>query len=546
MPKRSYPQSTTTTLNVGVADAIADDNSVEYNINALNEGEILRISGGEVDGFLLSELTNKSTLVDNDLFLIADSENSYTFKKTAKSSLVPNSFKDASGDTFTINDLTNGELVRIFDGALDGFLLSDLTAKTSLHNNDLILIADSESSYAYKKVTRDNLKFNSIKDGSGTEFTFNTLASGELLRVLGGIIDGFTLDQLTEKAELNDNDLFLIADSEAGYQLKKCTRDNSTFASLEDALGTEWSIGTLSSGDLLKVETSSINGFTLDELIEKSSVHPSDIVLLADYEHLNQMRKVQRRNLIPKWNYFEHDNTNYLPTGADSSNIVEYWNLDATASALTGRKNSTVLTAVGSPSYRAIGGNIQSILFVRGSSQYLLSTAATNMKLTGALTIEFIGILHGVASTMGITSYLRNYSVPTYDYSFGWTTRSGSMVRDMNYYAGNNFINASSLNFAPGSADGQNPIYHYAMTRNASPSTSIKYYINGIQLGTTITAGAAPTSADAGNQEKFTIGCTADHSTYGEMNTMSVIGIRFWNTELSAAQLLESYQIQYR
>jgi hypothetical protein len=87
----------------------------------------------------ISALTAKTTPADNDIILLEDSAAGYAKKKITKANLV-----GAGGDPDAIHDNVAAEI-------------SAITEKTTIVDNDVILIEDSAASYAKKKLKRSNI-----------------------------------------------------------------------------------------------------------------------------------------------------------------------------------------------------------------------------------------------------------------------------------------------------------------------------------------------------------------------------------------------------
>lgn len=278
-------------------------------------------------------------------------------------------------------------------------------------------------------------------------------------------------------------------------------------------------------------------------LPQKTTVNANDRIYIADSENAYSEAYYTRDQLIPRWHYFGISGDD-VPSELSASNIVECWNFGSTGSPLTGIKNNIALTANTTVTHQLADGLIQGILF-DGTTQ-VLWTQDTTLQITGALTVEYLYRAAGGSSNKCYIAWVKVANT-SYSYYIGEPTGSANEAR-ISYYGDSGAVTNSS-EFYGKLQTGCSQVVLLTVTRNASPSTSINYYVNGVYLGTTQTAPASPSTGSGTPGAYNNIFCIGSQTTGSAFSTFMggvVCGVRLWNIQMTAAQVYSSYRRTWR
>lgn len=179
------------------------DRAVKFDSSIIDADTVVDLPDvtATVQGIDIGALPEKTAPVDDDVFIIEDSEDDNKQKKVKKTKVL---------------------------------VINTLAEKTTIADNDLFLIEDSAQSNIRKKVKKSNLvpldTDGTLADNSDTQIpsqkAVKTYADTKISKTTAGEINA-----MTEKTSLASDDLILIEDSANSYAKRKVKRSKFTFSS---------------------------------------------------------------------------------------------------------------------------------------------------------------------------------------------------------------------------------------------------------------------------------------------------------------------------
>jgi len=226
------------------------------------------------------------------------------------------------------------------------------------------------------------------------------------------------------------------------------------------------------------------------------------------------------------------NDTNTSTTTTCSNNIVGYWPLDESSGvAHDSTPDGNNLTNNNTVTYAA--GKINNgANFVRASSQYLSEPNASEvgLKITGNLTVAGWVKFATLPASNNYYGLLNNYQ-NNGGYGFYFANLSGTYSLQSQLYGNVNQGAVQTVAWTPS----VNTWYYVALTYNTSGSNNVKFYVNGVQQGTTQTDTDTALIASDGI---FALGAHGSGVNFlnGSLDEWGV-----WNRELSPTEISQLY-----
>jgi hypothetical protein len=214
-----------------------------------------------------------------------------------------------------------------------------------------------------------------------------------------------------------------------------------------------------------------------------------------------------------------------------SNGLVGYWRMDETASPsidYSGNGNSG--TWQSSPA--AAAGKFSNAIDLNGSTQYISGSASTSLTQTGNITISGWIYRDTAGQTDVIIDYALNSEAEAGNHLYTFTINSAdNLSLDWEHGAGTNDSVTSSADISPTSGSWT----HLAVTRNTA-TNEVKFFQNGIQLGTTQTFTNDPTG---GTTSTLAIGRNESSAT--DYFDGKIDELRIYNREFSPSEIQTLY-----